>query len=91
MHGLSGPVGVEGLLTDATEREEALRLDESRLETLAQLGGMTEAPLPEIGDSIPQAAIELTSRGRISKSALATVRPLAFSRRCVLTAAREES
>jgi PAS domain S-box-containing protein len=84
-------VGVEGPLTDATEREETPRLNEARLETLAQLGGMTEASLPEIGDSIPQAAIELTSRGQNSKSALATVRPLAFNRRCVLTAAREES
>jgi len=56
-------IGVVMVFRDVTERkraEEALRLDESRLETLLQLDQMTEAPLKKITDFALEEAVRLT-------------------------------
>lgn len=58
---LLGGVGIVEDISDRMKAEEALRLDESRLETLVKLNMMTEASLQEIIDFAHEEGVRLTS------------------------------
>ncbi|MDK2893060.1 PAS domain S-box protein [Methanohalophilus sp.] len=58
---LLGGVGIVEDISDRMKAEEALRLDESRLETLVKLNMMTEASLQEIIDFAREEGVRLTS------------------------------
>lgn len=65
IHDLEGrPIGVVLVFRDVTDQrraQDALRLDESRLETLLRLNQMTGASLKEITDFALEKAVQLTS------------------------------
>ena len=56
-----GGVGIVEDISDRMKAEEALRLDESRLETLVKLNQMTEASIQEIIDFAREEGVRLTS------------------------------
>lgn len=58
---LLGGVGIVEDISDRMKAEEALRLDESRLETLVKLNQMSEASLQEIIDFAREEGVRLTS------------------------------
>ncbi|MBP2029187.1 PAS domain S-box-containing protein [Methanohalophilus levihalophilus] len=58
---LLGGVGIVEDISERMKAEEALRLDESRLETLVKLNQMSEASLQEIIDFAREEGVRLTS------------------------------
>jgi hypothetical protein len=57
---LLGGIGIFEDITERKKAEDALKLDESRLQALLELDQMSEASLKEIADFAQEAAVKLT-------------------------------